>query len=185
MAAAAEQPVPWQIAPVQPFGEYPLSPKLSAREHQSDQGSRRSSGKSCGKRAKETRGVAPPAAGCVVGGNDVMGSCWLTFHGTHSALSGRGDPDLGRGRRVSRCEDALCAQSANVADTQGCWGLGAARGVAARRSMAMTRTPMSQNPLDFPSSPCSSVRTHLAVITCYVPTKAWGVGSPEIQDVPE
>ena len=44
---------------------------------------------------------------------------------------------------------------------------------------------MSQNPLDFPSSPCSSVRTHLAVITCYVPMKAWGVGSPEIQDVPE
>ena len=55
MAAAAAQPVPWHITPVQPFREYPLSPKLSAGERQSDQGSRWSSGKSCGKRAKETR----------------------------------------------------------------------------------------------------------------------------------
>lgn len=40
MAAAAAQPVPRQIAPVQPFRECPSTPKLSAQECQSDQGSR-------------------------------------------------------------------------------------------------------------------------------------------------
>ena len=112
------------------------------------------------------------------------GAGWPSTAPTQPCL-GEESPIWAEGGGVSRREDAVCAWSANVTDTQGCWGLGAAWGTAARRSTAMTRTPVSQDPLDIPSSPCSSVHTHLAVITRYVPMKAWGVGSPEIQDVPE
>ena len=114
------------------------------------------------KRAKGTRGVAPStAAGHVVRGNGVGGSCRLTFHGTHSALSGRGDPDLDRGRSWDRGVGRLCVPGQQMSLTRREAGAHrAVWGVAARWSMAVMRTPTGQNSLDFKSAPCSPF-THI------------------------